>query len=184
MNENDVYLKDRLMQQNSDTLKEIIDAYSHYLYAVAATVITKQSAQRVQEIEEVVQDTFVFLWRYPEKYNPERASLKTYLSWKVISLSKNKIVKSNQEQKLMASLASLYQPKQIPNWFDDDYLDMFIALPDKVREIMVRRLILNQKPKDIHKATGIPLKEINNILFYHKKRLKDMIKEGGMHDEK
>ncbi len=178
MNEKDAYLKDRLLQQNNDALREVIDTYSHDLYAAAAIVLTKQYAQRVQDIEEVVQDTFVFLWRYPEKYNPERASLKTYLSWKVISLAKNKVVKNNREMKLFASLAGLYQHQQIPDWFDDHYLDMFLALPDKAREVMVRRLILNQKPKDIQNALGIPLKEINNILFYYKKRLKDMIREG------
>lgn len=98
MNENDEILKDMLIKKDNEALKIIIDDYSHYLYGVAATIISQDFGQRPQLIEEIVQDAFVFIWHYPEKYNPKRSSLKTYLSWKVISLSKNKRKKEKKRR--------------------------------------------------------------------------------------
>jgi RNA polymerase sigma factor (sigma-70 family) len=177
MSEQDVVLKNRLMKKDTDALKIIIDDYSHYLYGVAATIISQNIGQRAQLIEEIVQDAFIFIWHHPEKYNPKRSSLKTYLSWKVISLSKNKRNKEKKEEKLFFSLINLYQFKSMPEWFDDTYLELFINMPEKARSIMVRRLILNEKPKQIQKDLSISIKEINNILFYYKKQLKKMIRE-------
>ncbi|MGM0322253.1 hypothetical protein IGI82_003442 [Enterococcus sp. AZ067] len=177
MNENDEILKDMLIKKDNEAIKIIIDDYSHYLYGVAATIISQDFGQRPQLIEEIVQDAFVFIWHYPEKYNPKRSSLKTYLSWKVISLSKNKRKKEKKEEKISFSLINLYQFSSKPEWFDDTYLDMFINMPEKARNIMIRRLILNEKPKQIQRDLSISIKEINNTLFYYKKQLRKMIKE-------
>ena len=65
-----------------DALKEramevIINRYSRLLWRVCAAVLSKSGG--TQDVEECVADAFVYLWRYPERYDSSRSTLKTFL---------------------------------------------------------------------------------------------------------
>ena len=46
-------------------------------YPVSIVLINAASAQ---DVEECVADAFIYLWKYPEKYDPDKAKLSSWLS--------------------------------------------------------------------------------------------------------
>lgn len=48
--------------------------------------LRKGYAASVQDVEECVADVFIYLWQYPEKYDPDREKLSSWLS--VVARSK------------------------------------------------------------------------------------------------
>ncbi|MDE6389243.1 MAG: hypothetical protein K2L82_15735 [Lachnospiraceae bacterium] len=51
----------------------VIQKYSKLLWKIAASVLI--NAASVQDVEECVADVFIYLWHYPEKYDPDKAVL-------------------------------------------------------------------------------------------------------------
>ena len=62
----------------------VVQKYSKLLWKIAASVLI--NAASVQDVEECVADVFIYLWQYPEKYDPEKAKLSSWLS--VVARSK------------------------------------------------------------------------------------------------
>jgi RNA polymerase sigma-70 factor, ECF subfamily len=70
----DALLAARMSAGDDDALAEAFDRFATAVYATAAGVIGTGSAH------DVVQDVFVDLWRYPDRYDPDVGSLRTYLT--------------------------------------------------------------------------------------------------------
>ena len=56
----------------------MIRKYSKLLWSVSGAVLSHIGS--AQDVEECVADAFIYLWEHPDKYNPERGKLKTWLS--------------------------------------------------------------------------------------------------------
>ena len=67
-----------IRMRNEKVIGEVITVYSRLLWSVAGAVLNNIGS--VQDMEECVADTFIYLWEHPEKYNPSRGKLKTWLS--------------------------------------------------------------------------------------------------------
>ena len=74
LNRDDANLATRIAGRDQDALAEVFQAYGGAVKSVAFRVIRDQALA-----EDVVQDTFVALWRSPEKFDPTRGSLRTFL---------------------------------------------------------------------------------------------------------
>ena len=74
LNRDDADLATRIAGRDQDALAEVFQAYGGAVKSVAFRVIRDQALA-----EDVVQDTFVALWRSPEKFDPTRGSLRTFL---------------------------------------------------------------------------------------------------------
>ncbi|HEY6628467.1 MAG TPA: sigma-70 family RNA polymerase sigma factor [Acidimicrobiia bacterium] len=74
LNRNDANLVNRIAGRDQEALAEAFHAYGGAVKSVAFRVIRDQALA-----EDVVQDTFVALWRSPEKFDPVRGSLRTFL---------------------------------------------------------------------------------------------------------
>jgi RNA polymerase sigma-70 factor, ECF subfamily len=70
----DAELVARLVWQDEAALSELYDRYSGALFGLALRV----SGSR-ERAEEIVQDTFLKLWRDPKRFDPSRAALSTFL---------------------------------------------------------------------------------------------------------
>jgi RNA polymerase sigma-70 factor, ECF subfamily len=70
----DAELVARLFWQDEAALAELYDRYSRALFGLALRV----SGSR-ERAEEIVQDTFLKLWRDPKRFDPSRAALSTFL---------------------------------------------------------------------------------------------------------
>ena len=67
-----------IKNRNEAVINEVITKYSKLLWAVAGAVLNNRGS--TQDVEECVADTFIYLWEHPDKYDPQRGKLKTWLS--------------------------------------------------------------------------------------------------------
>jgi RNA polymerase sigma-70 factor (ECF subfamily) len=73
--DNDVRLRDGLVAGSEPILAEVYDVYSPVVYGMALHVTRDRGAA-----EDIAQEVFVDLWQRPERYDPERAPLRSWLS--------------------------------------------------------------------------------------------------------
>ncbi len=152
----------------------VIQKYSKLLWKITASILLNVSS--VQEVEECVADVFIFLWQYPEKYNPDRAKLSSWLSMiarskavdRYRSLIKNKEI--SMEEIIVESLG--YAEVKTSDEDKEELLFYIAELDEKEKELIVRRYYYEQKPAEIALALDIPKKQIENRLYYAKQKLK------------
>ncbi len=72
--EGDHVLMARVVSGDDDALAELFDRYGAFVLGVA-----RRAAGSVCTAEDVVQDVFTALWCHPERFDPERGSLRAFL---------------------------------------------------------------------------------------------------------
>lgn len=163
-----------IIKRDEQMLAFVIQKYSKLLWKITASILLNVSS--VQEVEECVADVFIFLWQYPEKYNPDRAKLSSWLSMiarskavdRYRSLIKNKEI--SMEEIIVESLG--YAEVKTSDEDKEELLFYIAELDEKEKELIVRRYYYEQKPAEIALALDIPKKQIENRLYYAKQKLK------------
>lgn len=170
-----VYAK--LLNRDEDAFQQVINDYSKLLWAVAATVITSKTQTAVMDIEEVVSDTFVRLWQNPEKFKPEKGSLKNYLAVITRSLAINKI-KKNQRNIVSLFDEDVIKTIEVPVVEEREWqalYDAIATLQEPTREIFIRRFFYNEKPSTIHQEMNLSSKQVDNLLYRGKRKLQEKL---------
>jgi len=67
-------LVERLRAGDEEALEEVFDRYGALVFGVARRTVRDPSAA-----EDVVQEVFTTLWAHPERFDPQRGSLRAYL---------------------------------------------------------------------------------------------------------
>ena len=171
---NDKKMISAIIKRDEQMLAFVIQKYSKLLWKITASILLNVSS--VQEVEECVADVFIFLWQYPEKYNPDRAKLSSWLSMiarskavdRYRSLIKNKEI--SMEEIIVESLG--YAEVKTSDEDKEELLFYIAELYEKEKELIVRRYYYEQKPAEIALALDIPKKQIENRLYYAKQKLK------------
>ena len=157
-------------------LERTIDKYSRLLWTVAAKIL--DGIGNEQDAEECVADVFVDLWKDPESFDPSRGSLKTFLCLKARSKAIDRF------RKLSSHMVEALDETQIPAVADpaDELIDrnrireLYEAtgrLDEPEKEIIIRRFFIGQKPSQISKIMGLPVRKIENVIFRAKLRLRE-----------
>ena len=73
--EDDARLRDALVAGSEAALAQVYDTYGSVVYGVALHVTRDRGAA-----EDIVQDVIVDLWQRPERFDPQRSSLRGWLS--------------------------------------------------------------------------------------------------------
>ena len=115
-----------------------------------------------QDAEEAAADAFVYLWEHPEKFDPRRGSLKTWLS--VVARSRA-LDRSREILRCRAEALLAGERRAALNAAVD-------ALAEPDREILLRRYYFGQKPREIAAALGLDKKQVDNRLYQTKRRLR------------
>ena len=168
-------------------INEIITKYSKLLWSVADAVLSHIGS--VQDVEECVADTFIYLWEHPEKFNHQRGKLKTWLSIVARTQAVNRyreITKRNtlplEDTDFVGQLDVVDAVLEVET--RQALLAAVNALCEPDREILIRRYYYDQKPKEIALALDMSVKQIDNRLYQTKRRLREMLThpEGGQHE--
>lgn len=169
--------------QNRDerTINDVIVKYSRLLWPIAGAVLKNVGSE--QDVEECIADVFIDLWEHPEKFDPSRGSLKSWLCMvarcKAIdryrALSRHSTVPL--EGAMMASRMGL-QDAFMQEETRRELAAAVNALADIERDILIRRYYYEQKPREIAKALDISVKQVDNYLFRSKQKLRKAISFG------
>jgi RNA polymerase sigma-70 factor, ECF subfamily len=154
----DALLAARMSAGDDDALAEAFDRFAAAVYATAAGVIGAGNAL------DVVQDVFVDLWRYPDRYDPGIASLRTYLTVlarnRAVDILRSELRRIARQQRHYRLIPATGQP--LPG---DDLVtaDMTAAvraaierLPVPQRQVIQLAYFEGMTCREVASAVGIP----------------------------
>ena len=177
----DEKIKEAISLGRGEVMNRVIDQYSRLLWPIAAAVL--KNVGNEQDVEECVADAFIYLWQYPEKFDPARGSLKSYLCLVVRSRAIDRFRKRTRQGELPLEEALLSVSEDI---LEDmlkketkrELVAAVNALGETGREILLRRYYYNQKPREIALALGMTVKQVDNSLYRSKRTLRQALAEG------
>lgn len=157
----------------------VMQKYSRLLWKVVSSVLVNVGT--TQDIEECVADVFIHFWLNPEKYNPKKAKLSSYLSMLARSraIDRYRKIAAKPETMLEEDIVCHKEIlEEIVSKEQEEKLWLCIGqLGDVDKDIIVRRYFYNQKPKDIAVTLGITGKQVENRLYLTKQKLRIMMEE-------
>ena len=127
-------------------------------------------------------DAFVYLWEHPEKFDPARGSLKSWLAMIARSRAIDRYRQLMKRQTISMEDV-LLQTEMIPDapGLEEETRTVLMQaleqLTEPDREILLRRYYFDQTPKEIAKATGLTVKQVENRLYRTKQRLRETLTE-------
>lgn len=183
---NDKKIISAIAARDERMLAFVVQKYSKLLWKIAASILI--NAASVQDVEECVADVFIYLWQYPEKYNPDKAKLSSWLS--VVARSKavdsyRRIARKREismEEIVVENLGYAENSAADEEMYSRDKLRSCIdELDEKEKELVMRRYYYEQKPAEIAVALDMPKKQVENRLYYVRQKLRKMMEkqEGG-----
>ena len=157
----------------------VVQKYSKLLWKIAASILI--NAASVQDVEECVADVFIYLWQYPEKYDPDKAKLSSWLS--VVARSKavdsyRRITRKKEmsmEEIVVESLG--YSENNVADEQKDKLRSCIEGLDEKEKELVIRRYYYEQKSAEIAVALDMPKKQVENRLYYVRQKLRKMMEK-------
>ena len=174
---NDKKIISEMIHGDEQMLAFAVRKYSKLLWKIAASILIY--AASAQDVEECIADVFIYLWQHPEKYDPDKAKLSSWLS--MIARSKaidryRQIVKKRElpieeiavESLICAEITETDAEKE-------KLLSCIEELDEKEKELIIRRYYYEQKPAEIAVVLDIPKKQVENKLYYVKQKLKKMM---------
>lgn len=180
---NDKKIIAAIAAQDERMLAFAIQKYSKLLWKIAASILI--NAASVQDVEECVADVFIYLWQYPEKYDPDQSKLSSWLS--IVTRSKavdryRRIVRKREismeesiEEIVAASLGCAEMTAEDEN--KEKLRSCMEELDEKEKALVIRRYYYEQKPAEIAVALDMPKKQVENKLYYVKQKLRKMMEK-------
>ena len=176
---NDKKIISAIAARDERMLAFVVQKYSKILWKIAASILI--NAASVQDVEECVADVFIYLWQYPEKYDPDKAKLSSWLS--VVARSKavdsyRRITRKREvsmEEILMESLG--HAENNVADEEKDKLRSCIDELDEKEKELVMRRYYYEQKPAEIAVALDMPKKQVENRLYYVRQKLRKMMEK-------
>ena len=176
---NDKKIISAIINRDEQMLSYVIQKYSKLLWKIVTSILINASS--AQDVEECIADVFIYLWQYPEKYDPDKANLSSWLS--VIARSKavdryRQIIRKRELSMEEIAVESLAHAEiDVIDAEKEKLLSCIGELDDKEKELIIRRYYHEQKPSEIAVVLDIPKKQVENKLYYVKQKLKKMMEE-------
>lgn len=176
---NDKKIISAISHQDEQMLAFVVQKYSKLLWKIAASILINVAS--VQDVEECIADVFIYLWQYPNKYDPNKAKLSSWLS--VITRSKAidryRQIRKKRELSMEEIVAESLGYVEITTIDEEKekLLSCIEELDEKEKELVIRRYYYEQKPAEIAVALDMPKKQVENKLYYVKQKLKKMMEK-------
>lgn len=173
----------KLIKNNpSKGLSVAIDQYGPLVKTIVVRIIGYENQQ---DIEECISDVFVELWKSLNNFNPNKGTLKNYITsiarFKAINIFNRKIVKHEliplEEDDLELDLDLTNEVSKTIN--KNIIRETLESLSQPDRDIFIRRYFLFESVKEIAYSLDLTPKAVENKLYREKNKLKDaLIKKG------
>ena len=175
---NDERMITAIKNRSEAAIDEVITKYAKLLWSVAGAVL--HNIGSTQDVEECVADTFIYLWEHPEKYNPQRGKLKTWLSIVARTQALNRYREISKRNTIsLEDTDFIAQLGVVDNILKAEtrrsLLAAVNALGEPDREILIRRYYYDQKPREIAYALDMSVKQVDNRLYQTKLKLRELL---------
>ena len=159
-------------------------------YAAVAHALAFRLVRQAQVAEEIVQEAFLAVWRTPERYDPTRGSVRSWLMGTVHHRAVD-AVRREQSQRRRADQAAALVPRVIEDAIDDvvSALDLprerrlvqkaLEELPDEQRDVIQRMYFDGMSQSQIAERTGLPLGTVKSRTLLAMRRLRTNLGEVG-----
>ncbi|MGM9549019.1 MAG: sigma-70 family RNA polymerase sigma factor [Faecousia sp.] len=167
-----------IARRDEQAMGAVIDKFSRLLWPIARAVLENVGCE--QDAEECVADAFIYLWEHPDKFDPRKGSLKSWLCIVVRSRAIDRFRELTRrgtlplEEAVLAQTLGL-QEAAMQRETRRELLAAVNALGEPGREILVRRYYYNQKPRQIALALGMTVKQVDNSLYRSKRLLRERL---------
>lgn len=173
-----------LLKREQWALNAMMDAYIPAVYSLCSAILGE--AGTAEDVEECTSDVFLLVWKSIDKYDSQRAGLRTWILMicKYITLERRRSLKMNINQlplnediissKIMETTFSTLEERQ----------ELQIALKTLTRqdrELIYRRYFLDESITDLVNICGLSRQSIDNRLWRARKHLKNIL---GKNEEK
>jgi len=163
----------QLTKRQKNSINQAIEIYTPYLSTVLYNMVGNGLPK--EDIEEIVSDVFVMLWKNAEYINLEKGTLKSYMAVSTRNFALKRLRKKND----FTSLDEIEVPDSCD--FEKDCVNsdavwkavMSLGEPDN--EIFVRCYKYQEKLRDIAKATGLKVSTVKSKLLRGKRKLKKIL---------
>ena len=175
---NDEKVRESVSRGQGDVMNYVIDKYSRLLWPIASAVLKNVGSE--QDVEECVADAFIYFWQHPEKFDPARGSLKSWLCLVVRSRAVDRYRQISRHGELpleeaVLSVSAGLQEELMSRETRQELIAAINALGEPGREILVRRYYYGQKPREIALALGMTVKQVDNFLYRAKRQLRQAL---------
>ena len=154
-------LLQRLRNREKNSIDEAIQIYTPYLstvlYHMAGNSLPKE------DIEEIVADVFIVLWKNAGRIDLQKGTLRSYLAAVARNFALEDIELSDGKNFIEENFHNNYVWETV----------MSLGEPDS--EIFVRRYKFDEKIKDISKAMGLNISTVKTRLSRGKRKLRKML---------
>lgn len=169
-----------LSEKNELGLLKLAEKYEKLLIHIAGTIL----GGRNEDIEECVNDTYMKLWKHIDRYDMEKASLKTYLKVIIRNTAINKLRDLSRREGMeyredFSDIAQYYidQSQNVENqvFRKEDILllnEIIGELDKKDRELVLRRYYYLQSSKDIASAMKMSVTAVDSRLSRLRNKMK------------
>ena len=156
-------------------IETLMKRYSRLCWKVASHFAPMANEQ---DLEEIVADVFIDFWRFPSRYDGEKASVKKYLS----VLARNKAADFSRRHRPTTELSETLESaeagpaERLETLERDGALHTAIGnLPANDAELLQRRYGDGEKPAEIAASLGKDVKSVKNSLYRAKNKLKEVL---------
>ncbi len=165
-----------LKRKKCSALEKAIDIYTPYIsviiYNIIGGVMTKE------DVEEVVSDTFVSLWRTAETLDAEKGGLRAYLAATARNCARKKLRGAVSAEPISESVTSLYGTPEDELEKNEDkrsLVSLIRELGETDGEIFLRRYWYGEKVSKISAATGINQSTVKTKLRRGRIKLREIL---------
>lgn len=179
-----------ICKKNELGLSMMAEKYEKLLIYIAAGIL----GNHVRDIEECVNDTYLKFWRNAENYDMNQASLPTYLKVIVRNTAINKLrdLKRHEEKLYSEDVSDIADAvtdhnqnieNQMVRKENVKKLNAVIAsLPDKDRELVIRKYFYLQSSKMIAKAMNMTVTAVDSRLSRLRTKVKNVFDDMEYHE--
>ena len=176
----DAALIHSLQAGDRHALEQAVGQYTHYLTAVAARAMAPAPAR--EDLEEVVADTFLALWRFRDNLDPERP-LRPWLAVAARNLALSRLRSRKETQAIPQTLPdSRPGPEELAQRqaLHSQLRALVEALPEPDRTLFVRYYYEEEPLHQVARDLGLGLSAAKSRLARGRKRLRELLaREGG-----
>lgn len=165
----------RLKKRERNSIDEAIEVYTPYLSTVLYNMVGNRLAK--EDIEEIVSDVFVMLWKNAEYIDLKKGTVKSYIAAAARNFELKRLNKKRECTCLDDIEVSDEKTSAESGLKNSVIWDAVMSLGEPDNEIFVRYYKYDEKIKDISKAIGLNVSTVKTKLSRGKNKLKRILSD-------